>query len=205
MIARRTFIASAAGLLIAGTASRSRAAASEPRQTVTAFYNVLLATMKDGPRLGFSGRRDRLAPAVREAFDLPLMTRLVVGLQWSSIPAPQQQQLVAAFSDFSIASYASQFDDYSGERFDVEPKADPAPGNDVIVRSKLVLPKDKPVELDYLLRNDQSNWRIIDVYLSGTVSQLATRRSEFSSVLRQDGVAGLLTLLKQKTEQLAKG
>ena len=57
--------------------------------------------------------------------------------------------------------------------------------------------------LDYLLRNEQEKWRIIDVYLNGTVSQLAARRSEFSSVLRQDGVSGLVALLKQKTAQLA--
>jgi phospholipid transport system substrate-binding protein len=73
----------------------------------------------------------------------------------------------------------------------------------VVVRTKLVQPNDKPVQLDYLLRNDQDKWRIIDIYLSGTVSQLAARRSEFSSVLRQNGVTGLVALLKQKTAQLA--
>jgi phospholipid transport system substrate-binding protein len=75
----------------------------------------------------------------------------------------------------------------------------------VIVRTKLVQPNDNPVQLDYLLRGGQEKWRIIDVYLSGTVSQLAARRSEFSSVLRQSGVSGLVTLLKQKTAELAKG
>ena len=61
------------------------------------------------------------------------------------------------------------------------------------------------MQLDYLLRSAQDKWRIIDVYLSGTVSQLAARRSEFSAVLRQSGVSGLIALLKQKTAQLANG
>jgi phospholipid transport system substrate-binding protein len=202
MITRRGFVTAAAALAVAGLASRARAGA-EPTATLSAFYDTLLAVMKDGPKLGFAGRREKLAPVIHQAFDLPLMTRLVVGLQWPGIPVPDQQQLVAAFSDFSIASYASQFDDYSGESFEVDRKTDPAPANDVIVHTKLKQPNDKPVQLDYLLRSEQGNWRIIDVYLSGTVSQLAARRSEFSSVLRQDGVTGLVALLKQRTAQLA--
>ncbi|MGH7033539.1 MAG: ABC transporter substrate-binding protein [Stellaceae bacterium] len=204
MITRRSVIAAAAALpLIARTGFA--AAAAEPAATVQGFYDVLLATMKDGPKLGFAGRRDRLAPAMRQAFDLPLMTRLVVGPQWQGFTPEQQRQVIAGFSDFSIANYASQFDDYSGEKFVVDPKSAPAPGNDAIVRTKLLLPSDKPVQLDYLLRSIAGKWRIIDVYLSGTVSQLAARRSEFSAVLRRDGVEGLITRLKEKTKQLASG
>jgi len=202
MINRRTLIAAvAAGFLVAGPALH--AAAAEPAATVQRFYDVLLATMKDGPTLGFTGRRDHLAPAINQAFDLPLMTRLMVGPEWQSIPPAQQQEVTAAFTAFSVANYASQFDDYSGEKFVVDDKAAPAPGKDVIVHTKLLLPDDKPVQLDYLLRSDQGKWRIIDVYLSGTVSQLAARRSEFSAVLRRDGVQGLISALKNKTQQLA--
>jgi phospholipid transport system substrate-binding protein len=202
MISRRKAIISALGLLAVG-AGATPARAADPTATLNNFYKVLLAVMRDGPTLGFKGRFDRLSPAVRQAYDLPLMTRLVVGLGWQSISPPEQQQLVDAFSDFSIANYASQFDDYSGESFEVSPKVDPAPGGDVVVRTKLVQTNDKPVELDYLLRNSSGGWHIIDVYLNGTVSQLATRRSEFSSVLRQQGVGGLIALLKQRTSALA--
>lgn len=203
MMNRRTLITAAICLAAVGVASPARAA--EPAATVDGFYDVLLSVMKDGTKLGFTGRRDKLAPVIRQAFDLPLMTRLMVGPQWQSFTAAEQQQLITAFSDFSIANYASQFDDYSGESFVVDPKSVPAPGDDVIVRSKLVQPSDKPVQLDYLLRKAQGKWRIIDVYLSGTVSQLAARRSEFSSVLRRDGVSGLVSVLKEKTTQLANG
>ena len=204
MITRRSFIAAAAAApLFASTGFA--AAAAEPAATVQGFYDTLLATMKDGPKLGFDGRRNRLAPAMRQAFDLPLMTRLVVGPQWQGFTPDQQRQVIAAFTDFSVANYASQFDDYSGEKFVVDPKSAPAPGNDTIVRTKLLLPNDKPVQLDYLLRNIEGKWRIIDVYLSGTVSQLAARRSEFSAVLRRDGVQGLIAALKEKTKQLASG
>jgi len=202
---RRSFLfAAAAALMVLWRHDESRAAAM-PAATLNSFYDTLLAVMKEGSRLGFAGRRQKLGPAILQAFDLPLMTRLVVGLPWPSLSVEDQKELVAAFSDFSIATYANQFDDFSGERFEIDPKAAPAPGNDVIVKTKLIQSNGEPVQLDYLLRQEQAEWRIIDVFLSGTISQLAARRSEFSGILRQQGVRSLIAVLRQKTKALASG
>jgi phospholipid transport system substrate-binding protein len=203
MMKRRSFLlAAAAALTVVWREGESRAAAM-PAATLNSFYDTLLAVMKDGPKLGFGGRRQKLAPAITQAFDLSLMTRLVVGLQWPSLSPDDQKQLVGAFSDFSIATYANQFDDFSGEKFEVDPKAAPAPGNDVIVKTKLIQSDGEPVQLDYLLRQEQAEWRIIDIFLSGTISQLAARRSEFSGILREQGAHGLIVVLKEKTKALA--
>jgi phospholipid transport system substrate-binding protein len=203
MMERRSFLfAAVAALTVAWRGAESRAATT-PAATLHGFYDTLLAVMKDGPKLGFAGRRQKLAPAISQAFDLSLMTRLVVGLPWPSLSADDQKQLVNAFTDFSIATYASQFDDFSGEKFEVDPKAAPAPGSDVIVKTKLIQSNGEPVQLDYLLRQEQGEWRIIDVFLSGTISQLAARRSEFSGILREQGARGLIVVLKEKTRALA--
>jgi phospholipid transport system substrate-binding protein len=205
MMKRRSFLfAAAAALAVAWRGAESRAAAM-PTATLKSFYDSLLAVMKDGQKLGFAGRRQKLAPAIGQAFDLSLMTRLVVGLPWPGLAADDQKQLVAAFTDFSVATYANQFDDFSGERFEVDPRPAPAPGNDVIVKTRLIQSNGEPVQLDYLLRQEQGEWRIIDVFLSGTISQLAARRSEFSSILREQGARGLIAILKEKTQALASG
>ena len=203
MMKRRSFLfAAAAALTVAWRGGESRAA-TMPAATLNIFYETLLAVMKDGPKLGFAGRRQKLTPAIAQAFDLALMTRLVVGLPWPSLSAEDQKQLVAAFAEFSIATYANQFDDFSGERFEIDPKAAPAPVNDVIVKTKLIQSNGEPVQLDYLLRQEQADWRIIDVFLSGTISQLAARRSEFSGILREQGARGLIAVLRDKTKALA--
>jgi len=202
MISRRVFVAAA---LVAAASplwrSRAAGAASSPDGTVSAFYDTLVATMKDGPTLGFGGRSERLAPAIRSAFDLPLMTRLMVGPPWKDLTAEQQRQLVDAFSEFSIATYASRFDDYSGERFEVDP-ATTATNNGVIVHTKLIKTDGDNVQLDYLMRETETGWQIVDVYLSGTLSELATRRSEFSSVMRRGGADALVDALQKKAAQL---
>ncbi|HYZ41816.1 MAG TPA: ABC transporter substrate-binding protein, partial [Stellaceae bacterium] len=56
--------------------------------------------------------------------------------------------------------------------------------------------------LDYLMRQNQGNWQIADVYLDGTISQLAVHRSEFHSILQRQGVDGLVTALNRKTNLL---
>ncbi len=173
-------------------------------QTAESFYGVLLTAMKQGPKLGFEGRRRLLAPEIKRDFDLPLMTRLVVGLPWRTMTAADQRELLEAFSDFSIATYANQFSSFSGERFVVDPTATPLGSGDVIVHTKLFTNDGKSVQLDYLMRHGAGGWQILDVYLTGTISELAARRSEFASVLRRGGAAALIKVLREKTAALAR-
>lgn len=202
MISRRVLL----GIALAGASlpipqPAGAADGTSPVATISSFYDVLLSTMRDGRTLGFKGRAARLTPAIQRSFDLPLMTRLMVGPQWASLAPAVQQQLVAAFTDFSIATYANRFDDYSGERFQVDPNPSAINGG-AIVHTKLVKSDGEPVQIDYLMRDDDGPWQIIDVYLSGTVSELATRRSEFSSVMRRGGAGALVDVLQKRTAQL---
>jgi len=198
MTKRRQFLRGLAVLTsLAVLAPRIVVAASPATNVVKAFYDALLATMKDGPKLGFAGRRDKLAPAVALAFDLPQMTRLAVGPRWQSL-GPQQNDLIAAFAAYTIATYANRFADYSGERFEVD--TDATPSNDaMVVHSKLIKKSGDPVQLDYLVKQSGASWKIVDVYLSGTVSELATRRSEFSSILNRGGAQALIDELRRKS------
>ncbi|HXE16429.1 MAG TPA: ABC transporter substrate-binding protein [Stellaceae bacterium] len=177
------------------------AAAATPDQavaTVRTFYDHLTATMKDGPRLGFTGRRDRLAPAIQRAFDLPRMTQLAVGPRWRSMSEQQHAALIAAFGAYSAATYASRFSHDSGDRFDVSPAVTASQDGDTIVHTKLVRSSDEPVQLDYLMKQGAGGWKIEDVYLSGTISELATRRSEFTAVLNRGGPEALVEALRKK-------
>jgi phospholipid transport system substrate-binding protein len=125
----------------------------------------------------------------------------MVGVQWMGLTPAQQQQLIAAFSDFSIATYASRFDGYSGERFQVDPSPIKSTSG-VIIHTKLVKHNGEPVQIDYLMQETDGPWQIVDVYLSGTISEVATRRSEFSSVMRRGGPDALVEVLQKKTAQL---
>jgi phospholipid transport system substrate-binding protein len=205
MIERRSFLRllSAGAAAAAFSATPARAAGSPAVDTVKTFYDTLLDVMKQAKALGFKGRYEKLDPAMRRAFNLPLMTRLSVGPDWQKLSPEEQAAITAAFSDFSISTYANRFDGYSGQRFEVSPETQSTAGGQ-IVSTKLIESDGNVVELNYLMREGDGGWQIIDVFLKGTVSELATRRSEFSTVLRRDGAAGLLKLIQQRTADLKK-
>ncbi len=189
-----------AGLLLA---KGNTALAETPQNEVRSFYDTLLTTMKNGRTLGESGRYARLAPAVDRVFNLPLMTRLSIGSTWASLNPAQQRQLIDAFRHYVAATYADRFDSYSGEQLQVTGEQ---PYNaDVIVQTRIVDSKGEATNLNYLMGRSQGSWQISDVYLDGSISQLAVHRSEFNSVLRREGADGLVVALNRKVDLLSKG
>jgi phospholipid transport system substrate-binding protein len=189
-------------VLSAVGATGLRAQEVGPRAVVSTFQDTLLATMKEAGPLGFEGRYQRLQPAMESAFDLEQMTRIVVGARWGRLSEVERKQVVELFRRFSVSTYASEFSGYGGEQFEIgDDRAQPGLGT--IVETRLVLKDDKPVALNYLLRQTPQGWKIVDVYLDGTISELARRRDEFASIIRTRGVDGLIALLKKKNEELA--
>src|SRR3984885_2456382 len=172
-------------------------AAGDAKSTIDSFNASLLDVMKNAEKLGYKGRFDKFDPVITKVYDLPLMTRISVGPQWASLAPDQQTKVIEAFKQLSIATYASRFDGYGGEQFQITGES-PANGGDDIVDTKLIRPNDEPVELNYRLRKNGDDWKIIDVYLSGTISQLANYRSEFAATLRSGGADALVTLINQK-------
>ncbi len=165
------------------------------------FYTQLTATMKQGDQLGFAGRYKKLDPVVRSSFNLPFMTRAAVGLSWNDASLQEQTELVSAFSEFSVASYASRFTTYDGEQFTVLDEK-PTTGG-VIVETTLKPKTGDLVTLNYLMRpDDKGEYRIVDIYINGTISELATRRAEFSSIARRDGITALVNSLDQKSKEM---
>jgi len=200
---RRLALQVAAAALIASFATHSpgQGERADPAvRPIGLFYDALLAVMKDAQRLGFQGRYDKLAPVIRATFDLPAMTRIAVGSDWGTIAADQQAQLIENFTQMTIATYANRFDGFSGERFEVEPVSE-VRNTGRLVRTKLYPSKGEPVSLNYLMRGSGDAWKAVDVYLTGTISELATRRTEFAAILKAGGPGALVESLRQQAEK----
>ena len=150
-----------------------------PAARIAGLHGALLETMKQGRRLGMKGRYDRLAPILFETYDVPLMARIAVGPSWQSMPSNQQSGVVEAFSQMMVATYASRFDEYSGERFEVL-QTEEQPPADKIVRTRITQSNGKTASLNYLMRRSGAEWKVVDVFLDGTISELASRRAEFT-------------------------
>lgn len=191
-------VAAAFALLIAASPLAARAAG--PEDSVNLLHETLLAAMKEGRSLGQGGRYKRIEPAVRRLFDVASMTRLAIGASWATLSPAQQQQVTTAFGAYVAATYADRFDSWAGQRLEVLGRE--ASGSGVVVKTHIVKAGGEAVNVDYLMRQSGGVWQIGDVYLDGTISQLATQRSEFGSILRRQGFDGLIATLQRKVDLL---
>ena len=176
------------------------AAASSGGDTVKGLYDVLLNTMKNGRILGQSGRFAQLDPVIRRSFDIASMARLSVGSSWAGLSESQRQQITESFGRYISAIYADRFDSYAGQKLEVTSEQ-PAPSG-VMVRSQIIKASGEPVKVDYMMRRNGEGWLISDIYLDGAISEVATRRSEFSTILKNEGIDGLIMALNRKADIL---
>jgi phospholipid transport system substrate-binding protein len=191
-------------LVVVALASVPARAADPAADRIQSFYNSLLDTMKRGPQLGMQGRYHALEPAVDATFDFPAMIQFIVGPGWSSMNDSDKSNLVAAFRRMTIASYAANFTSFDGEQFNVDPQVQQR-GPDKLVQTTLVPRGQKPVPLVYRMREASGNWKIIDVFLNGYVSELAMRRSDFAATLTKGGAAALVAKMNQISDGLLSG
>ncbi len=192
-----------ASMLVVGSTA-ARAETETPSAVVERFHTALLQAMKNADELGYRGRYDELAPVLETTFDLDFMAEKSVGRHWKKLDPASQRRWLDTFVRLTTANYAGRFKAFTGERFDTLGE-EPAAHDTRVVRTVLVLPAEDDVQLNYRLHQTGAGWRIVDVYLNGTVSELALRRSEYSAVLKREGFETLVAHLDQKVEDLSKG
>jgi phospholipid transport system substrate-binding protein len=193
-------VAFAAGLGLGILSSPVHPATASGGDTVQGLYDALLSTMKNGRTLGQSGRFTQLAPVIRRTFDIASMARLSIGPSWAGLSDAQRQQVTESFGRYISAIYADRFDSYNGQRLEVTSEQ-PAPSG-VMVRSQIIKASGEPVKVDYMMRRNGDSWLISDIYLDGAISEVATRRSEFATILKNDGIDGLIAALNRKADIL---
>ena len=176
------------------------AAPSSPTDVVRNFYTVLLDLMQHGTALGPKGRYQKLEPVVRGTFDVPFMARLSVGPGWSRLTPEEKRRAEQAYIRYIAAIYATRFDAYAGEQFQVLGEQKIKHGT--LIKTHIVKSNGEPVSINYVVHDNDTAWQIRDIYLSGSISELATRRSEFATILRSSGIDGLIASLNKKVEEL---
>lgn len=192
-----------AGIVALALAVLAPAAAADaaPTAVIENFHGKLIAVMKEAKSLGIKGRYQRLAPEIDQAFHLGAMIQIAAGSSWKTATEVQRKDLVAAFRNLSISTYAHQFKSYSGQSF-VTVGGKPGPQDSQLVDTRLVRVSDDPVDLTYVMKNLQGRWAIVDVVVDKGISQLARQVSEYRRTLKTDGVEGLTRSLNDKAAEL---
>jgi phospholipid transport system substrate-binding protein len=193
-------LAFAVGLGLSPFFCTAHAAPASGGDTVRGFYDALLNTMKNGRTLGQSGRFAKLDPVIRRSFDIAEMARLSLGRSWANLSDAQRQQMTESYGRYVSAIYADRFDSYAGQKLEVTGEEPALSG--VMVRSQIIKADGEPVKVDYAMHRAGDGRLISDIYLDSAISEVATRRSEFATILRTEGFDGLIAALNRKADML---
>ncbi len=194
MIARRSLLLGLAALPFA-----ARAQTADPAAPIAAFLQALQAATKAGK---FAARAAIIRPAVVATFDLPVILAATVGPRWAGFAEDAKAKLLDAFTDFTVASWAANFDADNGDRFEVMPDRRQV-GSDEVVQTRIAPTTGEPTRLDYVMRHSAGKWRVVDVLVNGAISRVAVQRSDFRSLLAAGDPAPLTATLSQKAALLA--
>jgi phospholipid transport system substrate-binding protein len=190
-----------AWLFITFAVAPSTVRADMPETVVDAFHSDLLAVMKDSDNLGVSGRYTKFLEHLDRYFHMPLMVSFVSGTHWAKADQDARRKLNDAARRLSAGELAVLFSGYGGETFKTVGTR-PIKDGSVLVETELERQSDSNVKVTYRLRKFGEKWRIIDVLLDGTISQLIKRRDEYRRTLEDSGISGLTDLLNAKADEI---
>lgn len=174
-----------------------------PTETVNRLHAALIDVMQNAGALGFAGRRERLSPVIKKSFEFAFISQVVLGRFWADLPETDRARMIDTFTRLTLATYASRFDGYSGEQFQqVEVK--PMNRGRILVRTELVRSGKEPVQLDYVLQEENNQWLIVNVVANG-VSDLSLKRADYGSVMKSHGFDGLMERLQAQITELGGG
>jgi phospholipid transport system substrate-binding protein len=194
----RCSFALAASLLLFSPAAT--ATSPGPIDVIRQFYVELQNVMQHAATLGARGRYQKLEPIVLRMFDVPYMARLSIGPSWARLATDQKRRVAQAYGRYLTALYATRFDGYSGERFEVLGEQQIKHGT--MIKTRIVKSNGEPVSINFVMHDNDIAWQARDVYLDSAISEVATRRSEFAALLRTSGVDALIASLNKKADDL---
>ena len=134
--------------------------------------------------------------AVRSFYDAEKMIQMIIGVHWNNISEAKKKELTEVFQTYIASNYLRMFEKISNPSF--EQSAEKKIGKNYrLIKTFLILNKDERVEINYLLLKKNEEWKIFDVLLAGSVSEIATKKSEFRKYLKNGNIEELINALKK--------
>ncbi len=171
---------------------------------VEGFQASLLDVMKRAKILGVKGRFEALGPIIENRFHQPLMIATASAPYWKAGSREQRSNLLAAFRRMSASTLATLFDEYNDEIFRIERERKTS-GRVVIVDTQIIRKKNDPINISYAAVDLKGRWWIIDIIVSGGISEVKVRRNEYGAFLKQGGLDRLAAALEETADRLLSG
>lgn len=137
-------------------------------------------------------------------FNFQRMTALAMGRDWNKANPEQKKRLADEFKTLLVRTYSNALTGYKDQTIRYKPSKMQGGDTDVLVRTEIVQPGNKPIPLDYSLEKQADGWKVYDVVVAG-VSLVTNYRDTFNQEVRANGVDGLIDILAKKNAQAETG
>ena len=198
MPSRRAFLGVAAALAAGSfVAPLAQAASKEAETFISNLANEALKDLSD--KLPEPELEKRFKAMLDKNFDMPRISRFVLGRYWNGASDPEKQEFQTLFEAYVVRAYSIRFSEYSGETVKVTGSRAESADN-TVVASQIIQPDGAPpVKVDWIVRKNGDEFRIADVSVDG-VSMVLTQKQEFAAVIERNGggVAALNKAIQDK-------
>jgi phospholipid transport system substrate-binding protein len=175
-----------------------KAASTDPKALVDGLVRQALALIRNN-QLSDSARNQQFKILLGQNFDIPRISRFVLGRYWTAANANDLKAFNDLFEQWVVRIYSSRFKEYNGETVTVT-DARPESDTSFVVQSQLIHPDGSPpTQVDWHVSKKDNGFKILDVEVEG-VSMALTERDEFASIIARNGgsVASLNQAMQQK-------
>ena len=121
---------------------------------------------------------------------------MIYGSTWKALKQESKNELSDVFLDYMTYNYEKRFRKIDNLNFKFIDE-DKLNENYVLVKTNLIT-SENPVEISYILEKKKGTWNIIDILLIGSISEIATKKSEFMAIIEEGGPDGLILAIKSK-------
>ena len=144
---------------------------------------------------------EQLGELLEEGFDVPAISRFVLGRYWRTASDEEKSTFVTLFREYLSQRFAPLFGDYDGKGLIIKRITANSKNPSISwVSSELPLPDGKILNVDWRIQD--GDYDILDIKTE-QISLVITLREEFASVVQQQG--SITGLNNQLRHQLDKG
>jgi len=167
---------------------------------INLLHDTLINNMKSAATTSFQERYALMEKVVINKFNTALISKVILSRYWKSLDGKAQADFIDLFNQLTISTYVNRFDSFDGELFK-NLSIEPMKKNRFLVKTQLIRTDDDPVSFNYIVQNDNDEWKIISVIANG-INDLSLKRAEYSSVIKDQGLNSLIESIRQKISDL---
>ena len=186
-------------LIIIFSGNLSAAKFATPTLRVKDSVDRVIEVLKD-QSLDRETQWDKIGVVIDDSFDFRSMSQSVLATNWEKASPEERERFIEYFSQYLEDTYRTKIESYSNQQ--VLYRKETINGKRAEVETAIVSDTTE-IPVNYKLKNNDGEWYAYDVVIEG-VSLVNNYRSTFSTIVKNEGMDGLLNDIQRRIDNYKK-